>query len=88
MTPAILGEILGYVEIYLKTNPDDGDHEVRFRFDQCNTKKFLENDETRQILYDFLNKHKDVNSFELACSDEFEPMTSYFNRNGATVLEY
>ena len=59
MTPVILDEILGYVEEYLKTNPHDWDHTVSFTFDQRNTKKFLENDETRKILYDFLIKHKD-----------------------------
>ena len=60
MTPAILAPILGYVEKYLKTNPPNVDNEIQFMFDQKNSKKFLENDETRKILYDFLNKQKDT----------------------------
>ena len=67
MTPVILAEILGYVEEYLKTNPHNYENEVKFTFDQCNTKKFLENDETRKILYDFLNKRNDHEGFYLSC---------------------
>ena len=60
MTPAILAQILGYVEEYVKTHPPSYENEVLFKFDQLNSKKFLENDETRKILYDFLTKQKDT----------------------------
>ena len=88
MTPVILAEILEYVGQYLKTNPPDWDNEVTFTFDQCNTKKFLENDETRKILYDFLNKQKDTQGFTLSCFDETEPMTSYRWNDDVLFLWY
>ena len=88
MTPAILAQILGYVETYLKTNPPNWDNEIQFMFDQSNSKKFLENDETRKILYDFLNKQKDTEGLKLDCYDEFEPMTDWRWTDGILNLWY
>ena len=71
MTPAILAEMLDIVGEYLKANPGDDENEVVFSFNQYNTNKFLENDETRKILYDFLNKYEAKHYFKLTCSNEF-----------------
>ena len=74
MTPEILAQILDAVAELLKTQPDL-ENLSTFEFNQSNSKKFLENDETRQILYEFLTKlEKDIN---LQCYDEIEPMTDW-----------
>ena len=39
----------------LKTFPETED-QIDFDLSQLNSKKFLENDETRQIIYEFLTK--------------------------------
>ena len=77
MTPEILAQILDAVAELLKTQPDL-ENSSTFEFNQSNSKKFLENDETRQILYEFLTKlEKDIN---LQCYDEIEPMTDWLKK--------
>ena len=55
MTPEILSSILDNILEMLKTFPETED-QIDFEFNQLNSKKFLENDETRQIIYEFLTK--------------------------------
>ena len=88
MTPAILAEILNYVEEYLKTNPPSWSNEMRFTFKQCNTKNFLKNDESRKIIYDFLVKQKDLDGFHYECFDETEPVSRYEWNDGVLQMWY
>ena len=83
MTLEILAQILDAVAEFLETQPDI-EGSSTFEFNQANSKKFLENDETRQILYEFLMKLEKEIDFQ--CRDEVEPMTDWYKKQDGTVL--
>ena len=82
MTPEILAQILDAIAELLKTQPDL-ENSSTFEFNQTNSKKFLENDETRQILYEFFKKIEKHINFQ--CYDEIEPMTEWYKKEDGTV---
>ena len=58
-----------------------------YDFCQSNDKKFLENDETREILYDFLKKVGATDRvIYLTCRDEFGPMYEWQRDEDGKIL--
>ena len=92
MTPKILKQILDGIWEFFEAHPVEEQKEEQkaptYEFSQSNSKKFLDNDETREILYNFLKKvgATDRVIYLNCCGDSEGPMYEWQRDTDGSIL--